>query len=198
MRRSGRAGTLLLGALALGLASLAAWQVAEGLEPLDPRHGLVAGAASGPPAAPAIGAPPDTRDTTAITERPLFSRGRRLPAPIAQAMAAEAPPPPPPPPLAAGYKVLGITQSNGETTAILRQTEGNRIIRLRSGERLGEWTLAGVERRRALRFQRGDQQQVLTLETRAPGRSGPGVVVDIVEEDEADNEEPPARPPGRR
>lgn len=197
--------TLLLATLALTLTASAAWQLATDSAEHWP---IAANAGAGAPAAaqpPSAGGPPEARDTSAITERPLFVRTRRLPAPIAAAIAAEAPPPPPAPPLATRYQLLGISRAAGDTTALLREVAGARMLRLRSGEQLGGWTLAGIEGRRVLRFERGDESQTLTLEAKAtrrtagqPGGSPAASRTGRPPADDDDDEDEPPRPSGRR
>lgn len=160
-----RRETALLGLLALCLAGLAAWQVAlrEEEEPLGIAMPVRPPAAAPAGAAPGAAGP----DAAAILDRPLFSEARRRAAPIAAAYAAPSPAAAaaPEPPLAASWQLIGISQADGQVTALLRQggARGTTTMRLRSGEQLGAWTLEGVENRRALVFVRGEERQLLAL-----------------------------------
>lgn len=155
-----RRETRLLGLLAVTLAGLAAWQVAAGSgeEPLGIAMPVRPPAAPAPPG-PAAGTAPDT---AAILDRPLFSEARRRAAPIAVAQAA--PPPPPAAPLSAEYTLLGLFRTGETLVALLRQGgRGGALLRLRAGEALGDWTLAGAEGARAVVFTRAGERQLLAL-----------------------------------
>lgn len=156
-----RRETRVLALLAATLAGLAAWQVMAGPEeePLGIAMPVRPPAAPASPGSGPAGAAPDT---AAILDRPLFSEARRRVAPIAVAQAA--PPPPPAAPLSAEYTLLGLFRTEGTLVALLRQGgRGGAVLRLRAGEELGDWTLAGAEGARAVAFTRAGERQVLAL-----------------------------------
>lgn len=154
-----------LGLLALCLAGLAAWQVLA--EPEDEPLGVAMPVRPPPVAALRNSDAPAGPDAAAIVERPLFSEARRRAAPIAAAQAAPPPPPPaaPAPPLSATHRLVGISLAGDQVVALLREGSGREatLLRLRSGDQLGDWTLAGLERPRTLRFERGEEHQLLAL-----------------------------------
>jgi hypothetical protein len=156
--------TLLLGALAVTLAGLAAWQLA-----LAEEEPLGVAMPVRPPAVQ-VGAGPGgaaAADTAAIIERPLFSEARRRVAPIAVAQAA---PPPPvaaaaPPPLSSTHQLVGLVGLGDQVIALVRAGSGKEgaVSRLRLGDQLAGWTLDGTDRRRAVVFTRGEERQTLAL-----------------------------------
>jgi len=158
-----RRETRLLGALALTLAGLAAWQLAGGFE--DDALPPIAQAVR-PPAATGAAVEPGVRDTSAIVERPLFTQGRRRASPISAAIAAEAPAatPPPPPPLAQKYALVGLLVINGRPQAMLREIAGDGPThRLRVGDPLDAWTLAAIDPRKAAIFTADGGEETLRL-----------------------------------
>lgn len=174
-----RRETRLLGALALTLAALAAWQLAGGFEEdaLPPIAQAVR-----PPTAAGPAAAPDMRDTSAIVERPLFAQGRRRASPISAAIAAEAPveAAPPPAPLAQKYMLVGLLVINGRPQAMLREIAGDGpTLRLRVGDPLDAWILAAIEPRKAAIFTADGGEERLRL---AHPRAAIGVI-----DDEEDN-----------
>lgn len=156
-----RRETRLLGALALTLAALAAWQITGTDDAESPT--VIAQAVRPPTVATAVAAGP--ADTSEIVERPLFAPGRRRVSPIASAVAAPtAAPAPPPPPLAKKYMLVGILVLDGTPQAMLREIAGaGPTHRLRPGSTIEGWTLAAIEPRRAARFERPDGRETLRL-----------------------------------
>lgn len=166
----------MLGLLAATLAGLAAFQLAAGLEEEAP--GGVAMPVRPPAAAPSPAPRPATASLDEILERPVFAPSRRRVLPIAEAQAAPPPPPPPAedPPLSQGFVLLGIVQSGEEVAALLRETHSRALHRLRRGEALQGWTLAGAAGRRALLFEREGERQILEMPAGTP--AGPAASSD--------------------
>jgi hypothetical protein len=79
---------------------------------------------------------------TATRDRPLFTRGRRLPA-VARAVPVAAPPPPPPPKLT----LLGILLEGGEASAIVRSAPAEKSVHVRVGDEIDGWKLAQIAER---------------------------------------------------
>lgn len=85
---------------------------------------------------------------SATRERPLFVPSRRaaaaapLPAPVARRIE---PAPPTPPPTVALY---GIVLDNAGPRAIIRTGTASRVVRVRIGDDVGGWKVAGIEKRR--------------------------------------------------
>jgi len=174
-----RRETRLLGALALTLAAMAAWQLAGGFE--DDTAPPIAQAVR-PPVAASAAAGPGARDTSAIVERPLFAQGRRRASPISAAIAAEAPAAeaPPPAPLAPRFALVGLLVIDGRAQAMVREIAGDGPThRLRVGDPLDAWTLTAIESRRAAIFTADGGQETLRL---AHPRAAVGEI-----EDEGDN-----------
>ena len=83
----------------------------------------------------------------ATTEHPLFSPTRRPPPKPVAAVARQEPPPPPPPP--PSVVVLGIVSENGDGRAAIRAGgNGDKVIRMRTGDDVSGWKVERVEPRR--------------------------------------------------
>jgi hypothetical protein len=157
---------LALAALAGLLAALAGWQFLGLDEEAAPNIAMPVARPAAPAAGTAVAAPPALAE---ILERPVFAPGRRRIVPIAEAQAAPPPPPPARPPLSASHVLMGWTTTDGQLVAWLRQQSGGRVIRLRAGEGLDGWTLAGTAGRRMLVFERNGARQTLGVPGGAAG-----------------------------
>jgi hypothetical protein len=148
-----------LALLALTLAGLAGWQLLAPEEEALPGIAMpVRPPTQAAPAQPAA----DRPELTDILERPVFTPARRRYLPVAEALAAPPPPPKPAdPPLSDSYQLMGLTSAGGQVTALLRAATGGALLRLRSGEQLEGWTLAGLAGRRTLAFERDGERQLL-------------------------------------
>lgn len=84
---------------------------------------------------------------SATTEHPLFSPTRRPPPkPVAPVARQEPPPAPPPPP---SVVVLGIVSENGDGRAAIRAGgNGDKVVRVRTGDDVSGWKVERVEPRR--------------------------------------------------
>lgn len=187
-----RRETRLLGMLAMTLAALAAWQV---LAVFDDAPGAIAQPVRLPAAASAAGEAAAV-DTAAITERPLFVPTRRRAMPIAAAVAAE-PPPPPPVRLASRFQLVGIVVTEGRAAALLRAGAAGATVRVREGEAIEDWILAGTAPGRAAVFARGEERETLRLPRIAAGSTTPGAAPAAAMDDEEDDEEEEASRRGR-
>ena len=58
-------------------------------------------------------------------------------------------PAPPPPPTIEAHRLVGILFAEGESVAIIRLEPLRRVVRLRLGESIGEWTLVRIARTEA-------------------------------------------------
>jgi hypothetical protein len=67
-----------------------------------------------------------------------------------------------------GWTLVGFTVQDGRVLALLQEGSGTPPRRLRSGEELAGWTLAGTAGRRGVRFERDGETFDLTL----PGLAG--------------------------
>ena len=90
------------------------------------------------------------RTLTATRERPIFSPGRRPPAPAVanapfMAPVSAAPPSEPPHPLT--LELIGTISSDTESFAILFDTGLNQVVRLRPGDAHDGWLLKSVQGR---------------------------------------------------
>ena len=106
-----------------------------------------------PPASPLAAHPLDRLSAT--RERPLFSPGRRLPAPPPAPIVAASPPPPPPPP----PKVIlfGIVMDADDARAVVGVGTAAKTLRVRVGDDIGGWKVTQIEER----------QLVLSLDDRS-------------------------------
>jgi len=106
-----------------------------------------------------------------IAERPLFSSTRRPPEPADASAKSDEPPPPPPPVQLDKLKMYGTI--NGPTMqGILAEVEGESRF-IRSGEKVGEWTLRGISSGEAT-FAKDDEERIIPLPlAEAPGAAAP-------------------------
>lgn len=102
----------------------------------------------------------------ATRERPLFSPTRRPPAPPrAPVVAAAPPPPPPPPPEPPAVTFFGVVAEGDGARALVRAGPENESLRVRVGDRIGDWAVSDIDRRRlVLSF--GDRLETFTLFSR--------------------------------
>jgi hypothetical protein len=83
---------------------------------------------------------------SATRERPLFSPGRRPPAPPSAPIVSRAPPAPPPPP--PSVTLFGVVMDGEEARAIVQAGPPNEIRRVRIGDDVGGWKVTQIEQRR--------------------------------------------------
>lgn len=88
---------------------------------------------------------------TATHERPLFSPSRRPPPKMVAPTVARQEPPPAPPAPPPSVVLLGIVSENGEGRAVIRAADkrpADKVVRVRTGDDVGGWTVDKVEPRR--------------------------------------------------
>ncbi len=110
---------------------------------------------------------------SATRERPLFAPTRRPPAPpppepeapppaeIVEAPPVEAPPPPPEPP---AVTLFGVVAEAEGARAIVRGP-ANENLRLRVGDKIGDWAVTRIEPRRLV-LSLGDRSETFSLFTK--------------------------------
>jgi len=118
-----------------------------------------------PPAARLRWSPPPAAalDAAALRARPPFSAARRPPPPqgAGRPLAAA----PPPGLLFGRYEVAGVVKAGGAPVALLRDTRGGALIRLRVGDPLGDAVLTAVSMGE-LTFRAGAATVTAQVETR--------------------------------
>lgn len=95
-----------------------------------------------------------------VLERPLLSPSRRVPAPAKVASAPDAPEEPPP--LAIELVKLRGLVAGPTLVGVLLEEEGGEPRFVRRGEKVGDWTLAGIEGRMTV-FKRADEVKKIEL-----------------------------------
>ncbi|HEV2676266.1 MAG TPA: hypothetical protein VGV37_17205 [Aliidongia sp.] len=84
----------------------------------------------------------------AVTERPLFNQSRRPPPATVNGTAGPAP---------TTFSVAGILVSGRERIALLRQGNDRKLLRVREGQALGEWTVRSIAADRVALAGHGDE-----------------------------------------
>ena len=153
-----RLSALLTAAAALAMASL--FWASDGAPPAAAPPGIPEPPAVdlrwSPPPAPAL-------DAAALRDRPPFSAARRPPPPEGAGRPLDAAPPPGL--LFGRYEVAGVVKAGGAPVALLRDTRGGALIRLREGDALGDAVLTGVSMGE-LTFRAGAATVTAQVETR--------------------------------
>lgn len=150
--------TWLLGATSVALALLLAYRASVDLHPIP--SGLPASAdhAHIPPVRPAmfgseLGA---LEQYGAVIERPLFNATRRPPPPPAESLPVEAGAAQSPPRLT----LVGVVLAPDQRSAIFRNITTSKVMRVREGAPLGDWTLEALETDRVVLRHRDSAHEI--------------------------------------
>ncbi len=194
---------LTLTLAALGTALAGQWQrLAAGEAPpaSAPPAAARAAATDGEPPeaqAPPFELPPLDRLGEQVA-RPLFEVGRRPPAPDPVAQASEPPPAPAGKPAggtpsARGIKLTGVVIVAGEASALVRDPKEKRVVRVRTGDRIGDWEVIEI---RADGITLGSGEERVELALREFGPPPPPRPLPTGAPAKAKKAPPPAPPPG--
>jgi hypothetical protein len=102
------------------------------------------------------GTRPPEPDYSAISKRPLFVAGRRMPPPVPEPVAATAPTSAPLPSL------IGIMIEPDKRMAVVKRVNDAKILSLTEGQSIDGWLLKDVENTKVT-LQSGSTQQTLAL-----------------------------------
>ena len=144
---------------------------------VDGPGALLAGRASKPFAAPAVGdlalPPPETFSGT--LNRPLFTATRRSPSPLAALQGQGGPPPEPSQPVLSGpkgarlvlgaYYLRGVVVTPERKLVLFQHHATGKSLRLTEGEKLDAWTVASIATNEVV-LRNGERKEAIPLHDR--------------------------------